>query len=316
MKDVIISIGSNAVGNPIFFLSRTLVTSWLSHLSYAYLLLIFACSFVLVVCIQCIMLASFEGTLATITETSRRTVSLSTIWTTHACGYSGPSHVRSSRQSLTGKISPIIDDSIPAFPNNIPKPTSGGYYPSASDLNITIFYVKDEFPAMIAWCHSKILAWKAKNKCGVLKICSFLFGFGDERNSSLKEFPVTPLCRCIGGPLGLVATSRNQQSSQNCSCYFVSLVFCHIFLTWQRTKDRAFVKFTQAKLYRWRYVLGCKWNTTFWVVPVENFQDQRDMWMGSPVFFFQMEMSQTELYFSFFQSHLWYQFQAFADVFR
>ena len=169
---------------------------------------------------------------------------------------------------------------------------------------------------MIAWCHSKILAWKAKNKCGVLKICSFLFGFGDERNSSLKEFPVTPLCRCIGGPLGLVATSRNQQSSQNCSCYFVSLVFCHIFLTWQRTKDRAFVKFTQAKLYRWRYVLGCKWNTTFGLFQWKISRTNKTCEWVVLFFFFQMEMSQTELYVSFFQSHLWYQFQAFADVFR
>ena len=30
--------------------------------------------------------------------------------------------------------------------------------------------------------------------------------------------------------------------------------------------------------------LESKWNTTFWVVPAENFREQRNIWKGSPVF--------------------------------
>ena len=42
-----------------------------------------------------------------------------------------------------------------------------------------------------------------------------------------------------------------------------------------------------------------KWNTTFRVVSVENFREQRKVWFRVP----------------FLQSHLWYQFQPFAAVF-
>ena len=57
-----------------------------------------------------------------------------------------------------------------------------------------------------------------------------------------------------------------------------------------------------------------KWNTTFWVFRTENFREQRNIWKGSPVF--PDEIFQTEIRVPFPQSHLWYQFEAFAAVFR
>ena len=57
-----------------------------------------------------------------------------------------------------------------------------------------------------------------------------------------------------------------------------------------------------------------KWYTTFWVFPTENFREQRNIWKGSPVF--PDGMFQKEIRVPFLQSYLWYQFQAFAAVFR
>ena len=54
--------------------------------------------------------------------------------------------------------------------------------------------------------------------------------------------------------------------------------------------------------------------TTFWVFPTENFREQRNIWKGSPVF--PDGMFQKEIRVPFLQSYLWYQFQAFAAVFR
>ena len=48
----------------------------------------------------------------------------------------------------------------------------------------------------------------------------------------------------------------------------------------------------------------------FWVLPKENFREQRNIWKGSPVF--PDGIFQTEIGVPFLQSHLWYQFQAFA----
>lgn len=43
-----------------------------------------------------------------------------------------------------------------------------------------------------------------------------------------------------------------------------------------------------------KFRLECKWNTLFWFVPLENCQDERKFWKGSPVFLvgtFQIENS-------------------------
>ena len=34
----------------------------------------------------------------------------------------------------------------------------------------------------------------------------------------------------------------------------------------------------------WNFRLGCKWNTTFWFVPLEIFRNKRNIWKGSPFF--------------------------------
>ena len=33
-----------------------------------------------------------------------------------------------------------------------------------------------------------------------------------------------------------------------------------------------------------KFGLGCKWNTTFWFVPLQIFQNKRNSWKASPVF--------------------------------
>ena len=59
--------------------------------------------------------------------------------------------------------------------------------------------------------------------------------------------------------------------------------------------------------------LEIKWNTTFWVVPAENFWEQRNIWKGNPIL--PEGIFQTEIRVPVFQSTLWYQFQASAVVF-
>ena len=59
--------------------------------------------------------------------------------------------------------------------------------------------------------------------------------------------------------------------------------------------------------------LEIKWNTTFWVVPAENFWEQRNIWKGYPIL--PEGIFQTEIRVPVFQSTLWYQFQASAVVF-
>lgn len=54
------------------------------------------------------------------------------------------------------------------------------------------------------------------------------------------------------------------------------------------------------------------WNTTSWVVPVENSREQRKTWKGSPVF--PEGMFQTEIRVPLHQSNLCYQFKAFVAV--
>ena len=60
-----------------------------------------------------------------------------------------------------------------------------------------------------------------------------------------------------------------------------------------------------------------------WFVPKQTFRDeQRNIWNSSPVFYyyyyfyFLVGMFQREIYVPFIQTYLWYQFQAFAAVFR
>ena len=48
-------------------------------------------------------------------------------------------------------------------------------------------------------------------------------------------------------------------------------------------------------------------NIGFWVVLVEYFREQRNFWKGHPVFPGRVPLVQT---------HLWYQFQAFAAVYQ
>ena len=57
-----------------------------------------------------------------------------------------------------------------------------------------------------------------------------------------------------------------------------------------------------------------KWKTTSWIVPTENFWEQGIyIWKCSPVF--REGICQSEIRVPFLQSHLWYQFQAFASFF-
>ena len=49
--------------------------------------------------------------------------------------------------------------------------------------------------------------------------------------------------------------------------------------------------------------------TTIWVVPAENFQDQRNRLKCAPVFFIPDGIFQTEIRVPFLRSHLWYKFQ-------
>ena len=47
------------------------------------------------------------------------------------------------------------------------------------------------------------------------------------------------------------------------------------------TRDTGRFPFT--KKFR-KFRLGCKWNTHFWFVALENFRNKRNFWKGSPVF--------------------------------
>ena len=56
--------------------------------------------------------------------------------------------------------------------------------------------------------------------------------------------------------------------------------------------------------------------TTFRVVPVENFREWNKVWKGSPVSRLEYTVFQTEVPVPLLQTHLSYQFQVFATVFR
>lgn len=57
----------------------------------------------------------------------------------------------------------------------------------------------------------------------------------------------------------------------------------------------------------WKIWLESIWNTPFWVILAENFQERQNIWKGSPVFLdtvFHMEIHVPFLY-----SHVWYPFR-------
>ena len=64
-----------------------------------------------------------------------------------------------------------------------------------------------------------------------------------------------------------------------------------------RWKVSVCLPFTQSFRKIWR---ESKWNTTFWVVPAENFGKQQNIWKGS--LFFRMECSKRKFVFHFFKA--------------
>ena len=89
-----------------------------------------------------------------------------------------------------------------------------------------------------------------------------------------------------------------------------TIFYMHTFFPLICMKKRICSQFT--KSFR-KIRLESKWNTTFWVIPAENFPKQRNTWTGSPVF--PDGLLQTKIRVPFLQGHLWYQFQAFTARF-
>ena len=79
---------------------------------------------------------------------------------------------------------------------------------------------------------------------------------------------------------------------------------CSMWKWWLFTIDKKFPA----------HPVGKKMEDDFWVVPAENFWEQGIyIWKSSPVF--REGIFQSDIRVPFLQSHLWYQFQAFAVVF-
>jgi len=98
----------------------------------------------------------------------------------------------------------------------------------------------------------------------------------------------------------------NRVNFKRCSVVF----FPHtLYVVWSDGKkgDDGCLSFTKSFRKVW---LESNWNTTFWVVSVDNFRETG----GSEkvVLLYRWECSKRKFVFHFLPSHLWYQFQTFA----
>ena len=85
--------------------------------------------------------------------------------------------------------------------------------------------------------------------------------------------------------------------------------FC--WFVFSGSRERNFERFPFTKKIR-KFRSGCKWNTTFWFVPLEIFRNKRNFWKGSPVF--PMEISQWKICVPFTNFLSYHQFHAFRGL--